>query len=112
LRGEDNAISDNAEEGIARAQAAAAQARGAGGLKRHHDGNIAGLDERIVVLLLAMAFIGLVALWANPASALLRYGSLAGVILMALLWGAARIRRVEAMRRERARQAADWRPGA
>lgn len=101
-------MSDNAEEGIARTQAAAAQARGAGGLKRHHDGTVAYLDERIVVFLLTIAVIGLVVLWANASSALILYGSLAGVILLTLLWGRARIRRLEAMRRERSRQAAAW----
>jgi hypothetical protein len=101
-------MSDNAEEGIARAQAAAAQARGAEGLKKHHDENIACLDGRIVVFLLAIAFIGMIVLWANATSALLLYGSLIGVILTALLWGIDRIRRLEAMRRERSRQAASW----
>jgi Flp pilus assembly protein TadB len=105
---EDTTMSDNAEEGIARTQATAARARGAGGLKQHHDGNIAYLDERIVVFLLAIAFIGLILLWANATSALLLYGSLIGAILLALIWGSARIRRLEAMRRERSRQAASW----
>jgi hypothetical protein len=102
-------MSDNAEEGIARIQAAATQADGASGLKKHHDGNIAYLDERIFVLPLAIAVIGLIVLWANATSALLRYGSLTGVILLTVLWGIARIKRLEAMRRERARQAACWR---
>jgi hypothetical protein len=41
-------MSDNAEEGIARTQAAVAKAAGAAGLKEHHNRNIAHLDERIV----------------------------------------------------------------
>jgi hypothetical protein len=102
-------MSDNAEEGIARSQAAAAQASGAGGLKKHHAWNVAYLDERIVVFLLAIAVIGLAVLWASTTSALVLYGSLAGVILLTMLWGIARIRRVEALRRERARQVASWR---
>jgi len=101
-------MSDNAEEGIARTQAAAAQASGADGLKKHHAWNIAYLDERIVVFLLAVAIIGLAVLWASTTSALVLYGSLAGVILLIILWGIARFRRVEAIRRERSRQAASW----
>jgi len=101
-------MSDNAEEGIARTQAAAAQAAGAGGLKKHHDWNVAYLDERIIVFLLAIAVIALVVLWTSATSALVLYGSLAGVILLAVLWGIARIKRLEAIRRERSRQAASW----
>jgi len=99
-------MDDNAEEGIMRAQAAAARARGA---DRHHGWNIAYLDERIVVFLLAIAIIGLVALWATTTSRLVLYGSLAGVILLVILWGFARVRRLDATRRERALQAEAWR---
>jgi hypothetical protein len=101
-------MSDNAEEGIARTQAAAARAGGAGGLKKYHDRNVAYLDERIVVFLLTIAVIGLMVLWANATSALVLYGSLTGVILLSVLWGITRIKRLEAMRRERSRQAASW----
>ena len=98
----------NAEEGIARTQAAAAKAGGAGGLKKHHDWTVAYLDERIVIFLLAIAVIGLMVLWANATSALVLYGSLAGVILLIVLWGIARIKRLESIRRDRLRQAASW----
>ncbi len=54
----------NAEEGIAKTQAAAAQAKGAEGLGAHHKWNIAYLDERILTFVLAIAFIGLIVLWA------------------------------------------------
>jgi D-alanyl-lipoteichoic acid acyltransferase DltB (MBOAT superfamily) len=101
-------MSDNAEEGIARIQAAVAESSGAGGLKKHHAGNIAYLDERIVVFFLAIAIIGLAVLWAGTTSALILYGSLAGVILLIILWGIARFKRLEAIRRERLRQAVSW----
>ena len=48
-------MSDNAEEGIARAQTEAANAAGAAGLKEHHNRNPAYLDERIVIFILAIA---------------------------------------------------------
>ena len=104
-------MSDNAEEGIAKAQAAAAQADGAAGMQRHHGRGIAYLDERIVVLLLAIAVIGLVVFWATAKSALLVYASLALVILLTVLWGYARVKAIERSRSERARQAEAWRAG-
>lgn len=101
-------MSGNAEEGIAKAQIAAAQSQGSAGVKKHHDGNIAYLNERIIVSLLAIGVTGLLVLWATAKSALVLYGSLAGVIALTLLWGYARIKRLEAIRRERAQQADAW----
>ena len=101
-------MSGNAEEGIAKTQAAAAQAQGAAGLGRHHKGTIAYLDERILVFLIAIGLIGLLLLWTTVKSPLLLYGSLLAVILLTLLWGYARIRRIERVGRERAQKASDW----
>lgn len=103
-------MSDNAEEGIARTQAAAARAKGADGLREHQKWNIAYLDERILVFVLAIAFIGLIVLWATVKSALILYGSLAGVIILAILWGVARVKRIEKVRREREIQAKSSQP--
>jgi hypothetical protein len=102
-------VSDNAEEGIARTQAAAAKTGGAAGLTKHHAWNVAYLDERIVVFLLAMAVIGLAIVWASATSPLILYGSLIVVILLIIVWGIARIKRIETIRRERSRQVASWR---
>lgn len=104
-------MSGNAEEGIARIQAATAQAKGAAGLHEHHKWNIAYLDERILVFVLAIGFLGLVALWATTKSALLLYGSLVAVILLTILWGVVRIKSIERTRQERARQAKSWESG-
>ena len=101
-------MSDNAEEGIARTQAAVAKAAGAAGLKEHHNRNIAYLDERIVVFILAIASIGLIILWATSSSPLVLYGSMAGVILLTVLWGLMRIKRIEAMKRQREKEAKSW----
>ena len=101
-------MSDNAEEGIARTQAAAAKAGGAAGLKEHHNRNITYIDERIVVFILAIASIGLLILWATSSSPLVLYGSLAGVILLTVLWGMVRIKRIEAMKRQREKEAKSW----
>ncbi len=100
----------NAEEGIARVQAAAAQAKGADGLQEHHKWNIAYLDERILVFVLAISFIGLIVLWATVKSALILYGSLVGVILFSILWGVARAKRIDRIRQEREAQANSWQP--
>ena len=48
-------MSGYAEAGIARTQAAAAKSKGAAGLKEHHNWNIAYLNERILVSLMAIA---------------------------------------------------------
>lgn len=103
-------MDDNAEEGIARAQAAAAKAKGADGLGEHHKWTIAYLDERILVFVLAITFIGLIILWATVKSALILYGSLVGVILLSILWGVTRVKRIERIRQERERQAKSWQP--
>ena len=98
----------NAEEGIARTQAAAAQAKGADGLKAHHEWTIAYLDERILIFILAIAFIGLGVVWATTASPLLRYGSFGALILLTFLWGFVRIRRMDTVKRQRAELAESW----
>ncbi|MDH3388101.1 MAG: hypothetical protein OEN02_09355 [Gammaproteobacteria bacterium] len=103
-------MSDNAEEGIARAQAAAAKAQGTEGdlLRGHHVRSIAYLDERILIFLLAIAFIGLIVIWATATSKLVLYGSFAAVILLSIVGGRARVKRIERTRQERERQAKEW----
>jgi hypothetical protein len=101
-------MSDNAEEGIARIQAAAAKAGGTSGLKEHHRRNIVYLDERIIVFILAIGAVGLIVLWATTSSLLLRYGSFAGVLLLTILWGLVRIKRIEAVKRQRENDAKSW----
>jgi len=101
-------MSGNAEEGIAKVQAANAQAGGAAGLQQHHRGTITYLNERILISILAIAMIGLLVLWATATSPLLLYGSLVAVVLLTLLWGYARIKGIERKRQQRAQQASNW----
>ena len=101
-------MSDNAEEGIARIQAAVAQAKGTDGLKEHHKWTVAYLDERIQVFILAVVVIGLGVVWATTASPLLRYGSFGALILLIFLWGFVRIKRIETLKRQRAELAESW----
>ncbi len=104
-------MSDNAEEGIARVQAAAARAQGSDGLRAHQQRGIGFLNDRIVVFLLIIAFLGLLVVWATATSPLLLYGSLALVILLTVAWGVARVKRLDRIKLERARQASEWRSG-
>ena len=103
-------MSDNAEEGIARVQAAATRAEGGGGeaLGRQQTRAIAHLDERILIFLLLLGGIGLMVLWATAKSALLLYGSFGGLVLLLILWGYARVKRIERERAERERVAQEW----
>ena len=104
-------MTDNAEAGIAQTQARAAAAQGSSGLEKFHDGNIAYLNDRIGTYSLLVAILGLAVSWAMLESPLLLYGSLLGVILLTVLWGLARIRRLDAQKRARAQQAANWQSG-
>lgn len=101
-------MNDNAEEGIARTQTAAAQAQGANGLQKYHKWNIANLNERILVFILAIAIVGLFVLWITVKSVLVFYISFAGVVLLIALWGIARIKRIKRIKEERERQAKTW----
>jgi len=101
-------MSGNAEESIAKVQAANALAGGAAGLQQHHSGTVTYLNERILILALAIAMIGLLVLWATTKSPLLLYGSLVAVVLLTFLWGYARIKGIERKRLERAQQASNW----
>lgn len=97
----------NQEQGIAQAQIAAAQAQTSkgGGLGKVQKQNIAYLDDRIFMYLGAIAFLGLLVVWATASSALLLYGSLGIAILLTILWGVARVNRINRLNAERARQA-------
>ena len=97
----------NAEQGIAQAQMAAARAQSnqADAVARQQKRGVAYLDERIFIYLGAIAFVGLCVLWATASSAWLLYGSLGLVILLTVLWGVARVKRIERIRLERKRVA-------
>ena len=93
------------EQGIAQAQIAADQARRARGEPLHESAN-SFLGERIFLYFGVIAFIGLMVVWATASSALVLYGSLFLAILLVLAWGCLRIRRINRIKQERARQAA------
>lgn len=103
-------MSNNAEDAIMRAQLAAAKAQGKDGVQvdDHHGNSVSYLNERIWIFLGGIAILGLVLIWATAESEVVIYGSFAGVIILTVLWGAARIKRLERQRREREQQAAEW----
>ena len=100
-------MTENAEEGIARAQAAALKSQGAQGkeLDQLQKRSISYLDDRILAYCLGAGMIGLMLVWLNATSSLVLYGSLAGVILLLVLWGILRIKRIERVRQLREQQA-------
>ena len=98
-------MGDNAEAGIAHTQVKSAQTQGAAGLEKIHHKSIAYIDDRILVAIMAIAVLSLMVLWATTTSTLVLYGSLAGIILLVVLWGIERINRLQALQRVRANQA-------
>lgn len=89
-------MSDNAEEGIARVQMAQKD-----GLQNYHKRSVLHLDDRILAAIFALAFLGLILVWATATSPYLIYGSLVAGILMLILWGLVRIKRIQQIREQR-----------
>lgn len=96
----------NEEQGIAQAQIAAEQARRARGEELHsqEDSVSAGLNERVLMYLGVIAFVGLLVVWATASSAWVLYGSLAAAIGLTVLWGYLRLARRRKIAAIRARQ--------
>jgi hypothetical protein len=92
-------MSDNAEEGIARVQMAQKD-----GQHDYHKRSVLYLNDRILTALFALAFLGLIVVWATAKSPLVIYGSLLASVLMAVLWGVVRIKRIQRIRTQRALQ--------
>lgn len=89
-------MADNAEEGIARVQMAQKD-----GLQNYHKRSVLYLDDRILTAILALAFLGLIVVWATATSAYIVYGSLGASILIVILWGVLRIKRIQQIREQR-----------
>ena len=89
-------MSDNAEEGIARVQMAQKD-----GLQNYHKRSVLHLDDRILTAIFALAFLGLIVVWATATSPYLLYGSLVAGILIIILWGVVRVKRIQLIREHR-----------
>jgi len=92
-------MSDNAEEGIMRAQLA-----GKDGVAQHQKTSASNLDDRVGTALFVIAFVGLAVVWATATSPLLTWGSLLAGILGIILFGVMRVRRIQRLREDRERQ--------
>ena len=88
------------EEAIAKTQ----MKGGAGIADRQKSGNVL-LNERIIIFLGGIGFLGLCVVWATAKSAWILYGSFGLLILLVVLWGFARIKRIERVRQDQAAQA-------
>lgn len=100
-------MSDNAEEGIARVQLA-----GKDGIAQHQKRSASNLNDRAFTSLFAIAFVGLIAVWASATSPFLTYGSLLAAILGIILFGVLRVRRIQRLREERERQVQQMQAGS
>lgn len=89
-------MSDNAEEGIARVQMAQKD-----GLQNYHKRSVLHLDDRILTAIFALAFLGLIVVWATATSPYIVYGSLIASILIVVLWGVVRVKRIQQIKEER-----------
>lgn len=98
---------ENAEEGIARVQMAQKD-----GLQNYHKRSVLYLDDRILTAIFALAFIGLVVVWATATSPLVTYGSLLASVLMVILWGAVRVKRIQKLREQRELQVKQMHSGS
>ena len=103
-------MSDNAEEGIARAQSAAMKQQGGGApdIAKQQQSGGRYISERIITFIITIAAIVLVGVWATTKSILVVHGSMILVVLLLFAWGILRIRAINRTREERRRQAAAW----
>jgi len=90
----------NAEEGIARVQLAQKD-----GLKQLQKRGIENEDSRTSTMLLALAFLGLLIVWATASSPYVIYGSFAALMLIVVLTGVIRVKRIQKIRELRQLQA-------
>jgi hypothetical protein len=92
-------MGDNAEEGIARIQMAQKD-----GLQNYQKRSVLYLNDRILTAIFALAFLGLIVVWATATSPYIIYGSLMASILLVILWGVMRVKRIQRVREERGQQ--------
>jgi len=89
-------MTDNAEESIARVQL-----RQKDGLQKLQAKGTKNLDDRIIISLVALAFTGLLVVWATASSPYVIYGSFVAAILVTLLFGVVRVKRIHQIRGQR-----------
>ncbi|MDH3636223.1 MAG: hypothetical protein OES20_16110 [Gammaproteobacteria bacterium] len=100
-------MSDNAEEGIARVQMAQKD-----GLQNYHKRSVLHLDDRILTAIFALAFLGLIVVWATATSPYIIYGSLVASILIVILWGVVRVKKIQQIKEQRELQVKQMQSGS
>jgi len=101
-------MSENAEGGIAGIHARTAQNEG---LQKHHKSTIGYLNERVVVYLFMLSFIGLLLVWMTASSPYITYGTTGAVVLFVILFGILRIKSIHQIREQRELQAKQMQSG-
>ncbi len=103
-------MSDNAEEGIAKAQAQVGgnEQQQQKRLAEHQALAASNMSDRLLSYLVTLAFFGLVAVWMTATSDLLIYGSFFGAMVAFVLFGWLKIKRLERLKALRKQQADEW----
>jgi len=91
-------MAGNTEEAIARVQTEAVNIQG---LQKHHKSNIVYLDGRTFIYIFAIAFISLVIIWATTSSSYITYVLLSIVLLIPLIWGLVRLKKIQKIKLKR-----------
>ena len=91
-------MAGNTEESIARVQAEVVNTQG---LQEHHKSTIVYLGERTFIYMFALAFISLVIVWATTSSSYITYMLFAIVILIPLIWGLVRLKKIHKIKLKR-----------
>ena len=90
-------MAGNTEEAVARVQAEAANVQG---VQKHHRSTLVYISERIFTYMFGIAFLSLVIAWLT-APAYITYLLSAVVILIALIWGLVRLKRIHEIKLKR-----------
>ena len=90
-------MAGNTEEALAGVQTEAANAEV---FQKHHKSTLVYISERILTYLFGIVFIGLVIAWLT-APAYITYLLSATVILIALIWGLVRLKRIHEIKLKR-----------
>lgn len=91
-------MAGNTEESIARVQAEAVHTKG---IQKHHKSTIVYLDGRTFIYIFAIAFISLVIIWATTSSSYITYVLLSIVLLIPLIWGLVRLKKIQKIKLKR-----------
>ena len=96
-------MAGNTEEAVARLQTEAANVQG---VQKHHRSTLVYISERIFTYMFGIAFISLVIAWLT-APAYITYLLSAVFILIPMIWGLVRLKRIQKIKKKRDLQVKD-----